>query len=584
MQYSVGHYEPRAHVGILRRAMSDIMRVPSILQRPHNARRPLKFFLVCVCLTLFSIPAASDIESLRDLAEQGDAAASQALAERYLHGDGVDQDDAQAAYWYRRAAELGYDGTELAETAVPAPPATSGRRIVSPPLEPAADDARPEVPDSPAVIEHADTATDVSETPPDSTETPAERVTAPKPERDPDTDEASIAAAAEAVEAGDYAAALKQLYPEAMQDNPAAQTLLGDLYMQGLGVQQSRERAMLWYRRAARHDYARAQFNLGNMYFMGEGVLQDDDAALEWYGLAAAQGHEGARNNLHNLERRRETRISPLATRPPAPVAEIQEEVLTALETESEEAAQTGTQPEAAVAVEDAPAEDSIEIAATDTTPVTPLAPGRVVSPPIHTLDPIEPLAETLTPDTSLEPAAEETGPERPVASADDAGNHSESAAMAVEPEPPASGEPDDAESLYERGQQLALGDGTRRDSAAAIEYYRRAAELGHAAAQYRLAAAYHYGEGIGKDPALAATWYRRAAEQGFTMAQRNLGNLYLRGEGVTQDKVQALAWLSLVAVRGSDIDRQQQEQLAGSLSEAELERARELAAEYSKL
>ena len=44
----------------------------------------------------------------RPLAEQGDPVAQNALAGLYYSGDGVPQDDAEAARWYRFAAEQGH--------------------------------------------------------------------------------------------------------------------------------------------------------------------------------------------------------------------------------------------------------------------------------------------------------------------------------------------------------------------------------------------------------------------------------------------------------------------------------------------
>ena len=44
----------------------------------------------------------------RALAKQGDASAQDRLADMYYVGDGVPRDDAQAVYWYRKAAEQGF--------------------------------------------------------------------------------------------------------------------------------------------------------------------------------------------------------------------------------------------------------------------------------------------------------------------------------------------------------------------------------------------------------------------------------------------------------------------------------------------
>ncbi|MBR0097489.1 MAG: SEL1-like repeat protein, partial [Synergistaceae bacterium] len=44
--------------------------------------------------------------------------------------------------------------------------------------------------------------------------------------------------------------------------------------------------------------HAEAQYNLGNMYINGRGVQQDYQQALYWYRKAAEQGDAGAQNNL----------------------------------------------------------------------------------------------------------------------------------------------------------------------------------------------------------------------------------------------------------------------------------------------
>ena len=45
---------------------------------------------------------------LKRLAEQGDSVAQYVLGVRYAEGRGVEQNDAEAVKWYRKAAEQGY--------------------------------------------------------------------------------------------------------------------------------------------------------------------------------------------------------------------------------------------------------------------------------------------------------------------------------------------------------------------------------------------------------------------------------------------------------------------------------------------
>ena len=63
------------------------------------------------------------------------------------------------------------------------------------------------------------------------------------------------------------------------------------------------------------------------------------------------------------------------------------------------------------------------------------------------------------------------------------------------------------------------MGGGVDEDEEEAVEWYRKAAEQGHAEAQDELARCYDYGWGVGEDEEEAVEWYRKAAEQGYRPA-----------------------------------------------------------------
>ena len=58
----------------------------------------------------------------------------------------------------------------------------------------------------------------------------------------------------------------------------------------------------------------------------------------------------------------------------------------------------------------------------------------------------------------------------------------------------------------------------------------------------------YLKGEGVAKDGKEAAAWFRRAADQGHAKAQFILGLMYYRGEGVAKDEQEAAAWIRRAA------------------------------------
>ena len=56
----------------------------------------------------------------------------------------------------------------------------------------------------------------------------------------------------------------------------------------------------------------------------------------------------------------------------------------------------------------------------------------------------------------------------------------------------------------------------TARSYAKAAELFRKAADMGYAAAQYNLGYCYKYGDGVPRDLTISAEWYRKAAGQGI--------------------------------------------------------------------
>ena len=66
---------------------------------------------------------------------------------------------------------------------------------------------------------------------------------------------------------------------------------------------------------------------------------------------------------------------------------------------------------------------------------------------------------------------------------------------------------------------------------AAAAPHYRKAAENGHAEAQYVLATMYRTGRGMSRDVDQAVMWYGRSANAGYPLAQFTLGNIHNSGQ-----------------------------------------------------
>lgn len=93
--------------------------------------------------------------------------------------------------------------------------------------------------------------------------------------------------------------------------------------------------------------------------------------------------------------------------------------------------------------------------------------------------------------------------------------------------------------------QQRAL------DQATSVMWFRRAAEQGHANAQYNLAVCYYNGDGVEMDFKQAYKWYKASADNDFDPAWYILGTLYEMGFGTKQDLAEAIRCYSIAAEHG---------------------------------
>ena len=101
------------------------------------------------------------------------------------------------------------------------------------------------------------------------------------------------------------------------------------------------------------------------------------------------------------------------------------------------------------------------------------------------------------------------------------------------------------------RGEMYEYGRGVRRNDSTAVKWYRKAAEQGHADAQYSLGHMYEFGRGVDKNKSTAVEWYRKAAEQGYADVQYHLGVLYCGGHGVHKSISTGSEWYRKAAEQG---------------------------------
>ena len=134
----------------------------------------------------------------------------------------------------------------------------------------------------------------------------------------------------------------------------------------------------------------------------------------------------------------------------------------------------------------------------------------------------------------------------------------------------------EDRESLFKLGQQYFSGDGIPRDLEAALDCFKRSAELGFAPAQFQLGLAHDptglaRTYGISGDSTVAFQWYLKAAEQGNLGSMKMVAMGFQMGiHGAPQDRGKAVEWyaklvqfddtyammqLGLIAIDGKQIE-----------------------------
>ncbi len=109
------------------------------------------------------------------------------------------------------------------------------------------------------------------------------------------------------------------------------------------------------------------------------------------------------------------------------------------------------------------------------------------------------------------------------------------------------------ADQDHKRGLLFYKGIGVDKDFKKAGQWFRRAANKGHAGAQYLLGIMSYLGQGMEQDFAKAALWFQRAGKQDHAAAQYNLGFLYYEGKGVDKDNLQAYMWIDRSANLGDE-------------------------------
>jgi TPR repeat protein len=121
------------------------------------------------------------------------------------------------------------------------------------------------------------------------------------------------------------------------------------------------------------------------------------------------------------------------------------------------------------------------------------------------------------------------------------------------------------------------------QDAVEACGWYRKAADQGHALAQFALGMRYDCGGlGVDQDYALAHFWYLEAANHGHGRAQFNLGVMYASGQGTERDLLQAWCWLQRAAGAGVPGAARYAERVRARMAPEQFDKARSLLVQHA--
>ena len=322
--------------------------------------------------------------------------------------------------------------------------------------------------------------------------------------------------------AGRQPEALPLLQGAADAGDAQAADQVGDLLLNGFGIERDAIKAFSYSVLAANAGIAEAQNRVGYMYAEGFGVPRVTAMALKWFQKAAAQGHPLAIKNVAELEAE--------ATCAGAAASQYESGFFTIGRD------LTAIDPAVAIpacqsAVDKDPGSDEDKAWLARAL----LADGQT--------DAAMPLLETAAAGDS--PLARQL-----LGDLLQADNGAADYARAVELLQPAAAA-GFALAQLSLGYAYDRGLGVTEDDAQAADWYRKAADQGVPRAMGNLGYLYNGGNGVPLDYGQALRWYERAADKGDIIGIYGVGQLYEFGQGVVQDYPRAAAQFQIGADRG---------------------------------
>ena len=306
---------------------------------------------------------------------------------------------------------------------------------------------------------------------------------------------------------GVYNEIIDDIIEMANSDFLMAQNMLGNCYYNGQGVEQSYEKAVIWYKKAAEQGNANAQCSLGYCYDEGQGVKLSHEKAVYWFQKAAEQGYASAQCNLGVCYDNGQG-------------VEQSYEQAAYWYKKSAEQGDSDAQFSLAVCYENGEGvEQSYEKAVY----------WYKKSAEQGDSDAQYNLALCYENGKGVEQSAEK-------------------AVYWVEK----AAEQGDSDAQFSLAVCYENGNGVKQSDEKAVEWLIKAAEQGDSDAQYNLGVHYYNGEGVKLSFEIAAEWFKKSAEQDNSEAEKMLAILYKEGSGVVQSDEKASYWMEKSAKHGN--------------------------------
>ncbi len=128
-----------------------------------------------------------------------------------------------------------------------------------------------------------------------------QQTTADEQPATPETEEEGVDLAYGAFQRGHYLTAFELALPRAQLGDPAAQTLIAEIYSRGLGLPRDESEAAFWYKSGAEGGDRSAQLKYALMLLEGRHVAPDPEKAHELMRLSADAGNSSAQFNYGQI-------------------------------------------------------------------------------------------------------------------------------------------------------------------------------------------------------------------------------------------------------------------------------------------